>query len=449
LREALESLVGGRIDGVYVNPETGLVVLSVYVGEKKLFGAGIGPAVAGMGFLPRAPRVRASAAHPLVAALRAHLVDHRVRSATVDDEGTFWIAAGGQGAVARLAIVPGRRGEVRVLGPEGNLVLRWPPQGTAEPGYRLREDLPAAGAALVEASDRVAGERARAALLRAVRQRAQAAERRAEAVRGDLARLGRVEELQKIGRLLLAQGGKVPRGAAKATLQDWEEGGTIEVALDPARPAKTQAEAFFARARRYQRGEAVMQKRLAEAERVSEALRALSDEVAAAPPDPQALAALAARARALGVRDAPVPTTVAGAKQAKSTRRPFYTFRSANDRPILVGRGGHDNDALTTRFARPHDLWLHARGVAGAHVVVPLEKGQSCSPDLLVDAATLAAHFSDARRESVCDVSYVERRYVRKPRGSAPGAVTYDHEKVIAVRVEPDRLERLLATREE
>jgi predicted ribosome quality control (RQC) complex YloA/Tae2 family protein len=87
--------------------------------------------------------------------------------------------------------------------------------------------------------------------------------------------------------------------------------------------------------------------------------------------------------------------------------------------------------------------------VAGAHVVVPLDKGASCPPDLLADAATLAAHFSDARGAAHCEVTYVERRYVRKARGAAPGAVTYDHEKVLALRLEPARLARLLATREE
>jgi hypothetical protein len=53
------------------------------------------------------------------------------------------------------------------------------------------------------------------------------------------------------------------------------------------------------------------------------------------------------------------------------------------------------------------------------------------------------------RGEAVCEVSYVERRYVRKPRGSAPGAVSYDHEKVLVLRVEPERVARLLASREE
>ena len=72
--------------------------------------------------------------------------------------------------------------------------------------------------------------------------------------------------------------------------------------------------------------------------------------------------------------------------------------------------------------ARPHDLWLHARDDAGAHVVVPLERGEACPSELLCDAATLAAHFSQARGQARVDVTYVERRYVRKPRKSRPRA---------------------------
>jgi predicted ribosome quality control (RQC) complex YloA/Tae2 family protein len=87
---------------------------------------------------------------------------------------------------------------------------------------------------------------------------------------------------------------------------------------------------------------------------------------------------------------------------------------------------------------------LHARGVTGAHVVVRLTKGKSCSPDTLVDAATLAAHFSDFRGEPTVDVLYTPRRFVHKRKGSPVGSVTLGSEKVIAVRVEPARLQRLL-----
>ncbi|WP_437499426.1 NFACT RNA binding domain-containing protein [Sorangium sp. So ce1099] len=516
LAEALAGWEGARIDAAHANPATGLVALAVYAGARRVLGVGVGPRVAGAGVLPRLPRLRAGASHPLVAAMRAHLVGRRVLAIEVrrdgitvvagdplpgeEDEGEGEgaddvvrapearpepaagggpepaagggpeLAAGGGPELApgaRLELAPGRRGEARLLDAAGRLILRWPPQGSAPPAeIAYPADPLAAGAALVEASDEAAAGQEKAALARAVRARRAALERRAEAVRGDLGRLGSVARLQKTGQLLLAQGGRVPRGAAKAVLDDWETGGTIEVALDPARPPKAQAEAFFAKARRYQRGEAVMRARLAETERALAAVAALEADVAAAEARPEALEPLAQRARALGVSraelagvgaagggEAGAAAGAAGARGARAgrpaPRRPFHAFRSASGAAILVGRGAADNDALTTKHARPHDLWLHAKGVSGSHVVVPLPKGASCPADVLVDAATLAAHFSDARGEAVCEVSYVQRRHVRKPRGAAPGAVTYDREKVIAVRVEAERLSRLLATKEE
>ncbi|WP_441292717.1 NFACT RNA binding domain-containing protein [Sorangium sp. KYC3313] len=493
LAEALARCVGARIDAAHANPATGLVALAVYDGTRRVLGAGIGPRVSGVGILPRLPRLRAGASHPLVAAMRAHLVGRRVLAIEVRGDGIVIVAGdvdavvtendreGAEGAPrlglaapepglgpaalpprlgsspgARLELTPGRRGEARLLDAAGHLILRWPPQGGApQAAVASPADPLAAGAALVEASDDAAAGQEKAALARAVRARRVALERRAEAVRGDLGRLASVARLQKTGQLLLAQGARVPRGAAKALLDDWETGGKIEVALDPSRPAKAQAEAFFAKARRYQRGEAVMRARLADTERALAAIAALEADVAAAEARPEALEPLAQRARALGASRAELAgepgTSGARALGAgrPAPRRPFHAYRSASGAAILVGRGAEDNDALTTKHARPHDLWLHAKGVTGSHVVVPLAKGASCPADVLVDAATLAAHFSDARGEAVCEVSYVQRRYVRKPRGAAPGAVVFDREKVIAVRIEGDRLARLLATKEE
>ncbi|HEX4446537.1 MAG TPA: NFACT RNA binding domain-containing protein, partial [Polyangiaceae bacterium] len=113
--------------------------------------------------------------------------------------------------------------------------------------------------------------------------------------------------------------------------------------------------------------------------------------------------------------------------------------------PILVGRGAADNDALTLRVARAHDLWLHAKEHTGAHVIVALDRGASCPPELLVEAAHLAAHFSDARDETIVDVQYTPRRYVRKPRGTPPGLVVVEREKVIVLRRDESTLRRLLA----
>ena len=114
-----------------------------------------------------------------------------------------------------------------------------------------------------------------------------------------------------------------------------------------------------------------------------------------------------------------------------------------------MGRGAADNDRLTTKVARTHDLWMHARGYTGAHVVVPLLKGSQCPPELLVDAATLAVHHSDARGADFAEVTWAERRYVRKPKGSPAGRVVVDREKVLALGADPERLRRLLAARVE
>ncbi len=450
---ALSELVGARVDRAFVCEETGLVSLLVFDGVKRVLSIATGPVVGGVGLGTRVARSRDDSSKNLVTALRAHVVDHRVRAVTVDDDGALWLSFGGDGAVSRLALWPGRKGGATVYAADGRVIARAQSRADAEPEALWGDERPVEtrGDALTEASDRHQRTRLKIELARALRAARVTSERRADAVRGDLARLDSVERLQKIGRLLLAQGAKIPRGTSKATLEDWEEGGEVEVAIDPAKPAKSQAETYFAKARRYQRGEVVMRKRLAESEARAQRVAELEAEVAAADPsDTSAWDVLVARARSLGAKVSGAQESAKGAKPAREEKREaFHRYRDERGRKILVGRGGADNDRLTTEVARPHDLWLHVKNRTGAHVVVPLDKGQTCPAETLVDAATLAAHFSDARGEAVCEVSYVPRRYVRKPKGSAPGAVTYDHEKVLVLRVQALRLERLLASRDE
>ncbi|MBX3263773.1 MAG: DUF814 domain-containing protein [Labilithrix sp.] len=138
-----------------------------------------------------------------------------------------------------------------------------------------------------------------------------------------------------------------------------------------------------------------------------------------------------------------------GAKaEAAGGRTPFRAFLARSGKRILVGKGAADNDALTLRVARPHDLWLHAKDRVGAHVIVQLDKGRTCPAEDLVDAAHLAAHFSDAREEKVVDVQHTDRRYLRKPKGSPAGFVVVDREKVLVLRVEPELLRGLLEREE-
>jgi predicted ribosome quality control (RQC) complex YloA/Tae2 family protein len=108
-----------------------------------------------------------------------------------------------------------------------------------------------------------------------------------------------------------------------------------------------------------------------------------------------------------------------------------------------VGRNAKENEELTLKFAHSDDLWLHAQGVPGSHVVVRLEKGANLPPDTLKDAATLALLYSDLKKNGKGDVIYTRRKYVRKAKGRPPGTVMVTQEKAIFLQLDRGRLDRL------
>lgn len=92
---------------------------------------------------------------------------------------------------------------------------------------------------------------------------------------------------------------------------------------------------------------------------------------------------------------------------------------------ILVGRSARDNDRLSLREARPRDLWLHAHGYAGSHVVVRHPEGTGEVPRQVVQrAAELAAWHSKARgARGKISVHVCRAADVSKARGAPPGQV--------------------------
>jgi hypothetical protein len=302
------------------------------------------------------------------------------------------------------------------------------------------------GVAIAGALAAVGIEDRRDALRRALGRAIARIGRRAAAVQGDLAKMESADALAMRARLFVAEAARAPRGADRLRAVDWTSGEavTIELPIDPARGAKEQLDGLFKRARRLKEGARIARARLGEAQAARAALEEALSVLAAADAD---LDRLEARARAAAPRDfklAAVAKASPERTRRAAARPPYRTFLGASGARILVGRGAAHNDALTLHVARPHDLWLHAKDRTGAHVVVALEKEASCPPELLVEAAHLAAHFSDARDERIVDVQYTPRRYLRKPRGSAPGLVLVDREKVLVLRKDDEVLRRLL-----
>ncbi len=111
----------------------------------------------------------------------------------------------------------------------------------------------------------------------------------------------------------------------------------------------------------------------------------------------------------------------------------FRTFDLGEGYMLYVGKNAANNDELTMRFAKPNDIWLHARGSGGSHVVLRM-KGKEKPPKYIMKmAASVAAYFSKARNAKYTPVAYTFKKYVRKPKGANPGSVVMAREDVIMV----------------
>jgi predicted ribosome quality control (RQC) complex YloA/Tae2 family protein len=125
-------------------------------------------------------------------------------------------------------------------------------------------------------------------------------------------------------------------------------------------------------------------------------------------------------------------------KTTSSPRR----FISSDGIPIDVGRNNFQNDRLTLKISSPKDIWFHTQGIPGSHVLVRGD-GQPLPDTTLLEAAHLAAWFSQARNSTKIPVDYTERRHVKKPAGSRPGFVLYQPFQTVIVTPDPALLLKL------
>lgn len=120
----------------------------------------------------------------------------------------------------------------------------------------------------------------------------------------------------------------------------------------------------------------------------------------------------------------------------------YRTFEFDNHK-VYVGKNSAGNDYVTLRLAKPWDIWLHARGTPGAHVVIKLEnKTSEPSQKLLIYAAGLAAFYSNQRHEEYAEVIYTQRRWVQKVRKYA-GMVKLIKEKTITIKTPSEKQLRI------
>ena len=275
-------------------------------------------------------------------------------------------------------------------------------------------------------SDRTRQER-----LRVLRKSLAKTRRRIEAWREDLIKAAAYRDFARYGELLKANLRAITTGMDRITLVDYYDASLPEVTLplDPTKSALHNMNDYFRKHRKHLTAERELHPRIANAEQDLDALRreitAIEEGTWTAP---------------LPVSGLPTAQTDSSRRRSAAKRRgPFRRFMSADGLPIFVGRNANENEELTFRFAKSDDLWLHARDAPGSHVVIRLARGAEPPPETLRDGATLALLYSDLKKSGKGDVIYTRRKWVKKTKGHAPGAVSVTQEKTISIKLDARR----------
>jgi predicted ribosome quality control (RQC) complex YloA/Tae2 family protein len=282
------------------------------------------------------------------------------------------------------------------------------------------------GASAAQRGDR--RERERAALLARITRRRRATADELAGLAERVAEVDHRDRLRSSGDALFTHALDVP---PRATSFVPATNPGLTIALDPELDAKENALRYFARYRKAADALPHLARRRAALAARDEALEVLAFEAERA----QDGATLAELRDDLDALEGRPPARVA----ATTTRRraPLQVDRPSGAR-IYVGRSPRENVEVTFRIARPDDLWFHARGIPGSHVVLRAPPGARVSDDDLDAAADLAAAHSRAHAAGRVEIDYTERKHVRKQRDAGPGLVWYTHART-RVGVAPPR----------
>ncbi len=242
-------------------------------------------------------------------------------------------------------------------------------------------------------------------------------------LRAWLADADRAAELRHQANLLTLHIADLGSGTTHVVIPDPISGERVSIPLDPSLGARANAERLYRRARRLARGRPSVTARLA---RLESEIRSLEDALAA-----------------LDRGDEPSDKAVALFDVTRNRQKTRPEPRSAPRRfeiegyTVWVGRSAAQNDQLL-RDAHPEDAWLHARSVAGSHVVVRCRDGGEVPESVLLKAARLAARHSKAERGRNVQVTVTKVKHVRKPKNAPAGLAIVDHESTLTVRLEED-----------
>ncbi len=277
-------------------------------------------------------------------------------------------------------------------------------------------------------------ERQRAHLARLIGREIKRLEHKLREIPPREAELAKADSYRKLGELLVANLNRVKKGDAKISVIDLYDPDqkAVDIPLEPALSPQENVELYFKKARKARRRAEMADMRRTEITKRITQLGHLLDALKQASISEQHLQGIASRVerKKHGVKQEAKDIDARALSLGIRPRR----YVVSGSWTVLVGRSAKENDILTHKYARPSDLFFHARQAQGSHVI--LKKGKTkteVSKEAILEAAAIAAYYSKARTSKHVPVSYTEKRYVKKVRKGPPGLVTLLREKVVFV----------------
>lgn len=232
-------------------------------------------------------------------------------------------------------------------------------------------------------------------------------------------------EYKNFGALLMMHLGEMTKGMQCIVLNDFLTDTPVSITLDPALTPAQNAERYFVKAKHAKAAKNESIGRRTSLTGRTTVLRPLLTELDAVCTRDE-LKSFRARSNGLMKSLGYMTDT------ERELLPPFRIFTVDGGFQVLAGKSSDNNDLLTMRYAKPNDLWFHARGSSGSHVVLKIATGNGTpSKKAIQQTASIAAYYSKMKNASAVPVAMTEKKYVHKPRGVPAGTVTLDREKII------------------
>lgn len=235
----------------------------------------------------------------------------------------------------------------------------------------------------------------------------------------------RAEHLKRMGELILNNIRSIPPRATEINLRDWETDMPLSIALNPGLSPAKNAERYFKKYKKAQRGISEVEKRISLLE--SE-LKWLKEKLWLAE-NAQSLFDLTEEFRDLKPARAVAGKSASKPQSRKKILKPVLTLNNCD---FYVGKNAAQNEFITFRIARRGDLWFHALDVPGSHVIARKTEGEFDESDRL-NGAILAAYFSFAKNGGKTPVDVTDAAFVKRVPGGGPGRVSYSKQKTLYV----------------